>query len=379
MVTVIPPGDPASTTVLDTLALLISKEGHEIALEALTLAIVPHLKHLLQSSIPLSSTTSSSLCRELGSSKLSIRRLLSNAVGEATWSLHIERAQLFSTEGQSLLSILAPVFETNLVTAANNLAVNSAGFLEGYVATALGWGPLQQVSSVNKLTGSPTLAGLLTISPKPSYLLNERIYAKLPASYDAHWLLRCMEAMVMLHGEGMGSASLRYVTNIDLANCLSTAVGLVFIHLAFDSKASEVRREAKNRISHIMQYHPRPLSRLIREGLASWLGAHDNKAVAKSKLLSDEDGIINSKSRDIGQLLSAVFAPNLTATKSVLEDIGIDYLILAHHPEINEEAQTSWIGLVQSLRMDPAMIASENKEKILKSLWDAAGVPPQVW
>ena len=217
MVAVIPPCDRPSTLVLDTFAALIGKEGHETALETLTLALVPHLRHQLQSSTSTSSATSTSFSRELGSSKLSTRRLLSSAIGEAIWSVYEEQAH-FSTEGQSLLGILAPAFEINLVTAANNLTANSAGFLEGYVAAALASGPLQQVSSASKLTESPILAGLLTTGPKTSYLLNERVYTKLPAFHDARWLLRCMGAMVMQHGERIGSSSVRYVTSDESAN-----------------------------------------------------------------------------------------------------------------------------------------------------------------
>jgi len=148
--------------------------------------------------------------------------------------------------------------------------------------------------------------------------------------------------------------------------------------LTFETKDSILRREAYGVISAIMKVQPKLMGRIMREALIVWLKAHDEQAKSKPKPVSDEDEVILSRSRDIGRLLSAIFAPSPNADNAVLEDIAIDFLVLAHHPEISEDAQTSWIGLVQNLGLDPATIVAEHQGKILKSLWDAAGAPPQV-
>lgn len=209
----VPPSNAVSIIVLDTLSPLVSKESNELALHALSSSITPHLAHLLQSSATVSASTSIAFSRELGSSKLSTRRLLSQAIGEAIWHIHLAHTQ-YSSEGVKLLGTVAPAFEANLVTAANNPPATPGGYLEGYVAAALSLGPLRHVSAASKLTESPALQGLLTINPKPSYLLNNRVYGKLPSASDGKWMLRSLEGAISVHRERIGSASARYVNEL---------------------------------------------------------------------------------------------------------------------------------------------------------------------
>jgi len=153
----------------------------------------------------------------------------------------------------------------------------------------------------------------------------------------------------------------------------SVALGLAFIHLAFDTKHAGVF----GIISRIMSTHPAIFGRVIREALSSWLRNEDIKRAKASKITDEDDGI-TSKSQKIGRLLSAVFKPHEGLDKAAFAQIAVDYLVLAHHPEIGEDAQVSWIALVQSLGLDPATLAFDHKEHILNVLWAAAGAPPEV-
>lgn len=158
-----------------------------------------------------------------------------------------------------------------------------------------------------------------------------------------------------------------------------TAVGLAVIHLAFETKDPAVRREALESISRTMISQPRVMSQIMREALFAWFKAQDEQATGKAKaVITEEDEPVTSKSRNIGRLLRAIFIPSASMDKATLEDIAVDYLVLSHHPEITEDAQVSWIGLVQSMSLNPATIAIDRQEEILKLLWEAADVPPQV-
>ena len=113
---------------------------------------------------------------------------------------------------------------------------------------------------------------------------------------------------------------------------------------------------------------------MIREALTAWLKAQDEKAT-KASTLDEEEGT-KSKSREIGRLLQAALHASHAADQSIREDIAVDFLILAHHPDVGMEAQVSWVSLVQSLKLDPAAVAFDLQEKIFKRLWDAAAAPP---
>ncbi|WWD10197.1 hypothetical protein V865_008331 [Kwoniella europaea PYCC6329] len=359
------PSDTVSSIVVDILPGLVAKEGNEPAFHALNSALTPHLAHLLTSNKAVATAASSALVKDLNSTKIPTRRGLSVAIGEAIWTVK-SAGQQFSVEGEKLVGLLAPALEINLKAASACLPANAGGFLEGYVALALALGPLNGMPAAAKLTGSPALEGILATSPKPSFLVNDKVHIKLPAEEDEKWLLRSLESIV-------GSSATKVNTS-----AARIAIGLTFIHLALESKSTAIRRETLSVVSSLVKKSPKQVSRIFREALKSWLRSHDErKAASKLKVSAEDDDTVTSKSRDIGRLLSAIFVASPETDKPVLEDLAVDYIVLAHHPEISPEAQISWISLVQGLGLDPAVIAVDEKDRILKNLWDAAGTPPE--
>lgn len=145
------------------------------------------------------------------------------------------------------------------------------------------------------------------------------------------------------------------------------AIGLAFLHLTFDAKSSAVRRDTLSTLANLAKAQPKATSRIMREALTSWLRSQDEQA---SRSVEDE---IKPRSKQIGRLMAALFHISESAA-----DTAADYIVLAHHPEIGEDSQISWISLVQSVGLDPATVAFDKRESILKHLWDAAGTPPTV-
>lgn len=356
MAPLFPCNDSTSPIVVDTLPAMCAKEGNEGAMVALCSALSPHLAHTLTGSATIDSATT--IAKELGSSKVSTRRALSNSVGEAIWSVHTRQAQ-FSPAGDAFLATIMPALEAALVSASGNQPANSSGFLEGYVPVALALGPLRNHSAAAKLADCQALVDILAVAPKPSFVLNDKVYTRLPAPEDEKWLLRSLDGIISRLGKKLNTEAARLAT------------GLALIHLAFESKHSDIRRLTASVIADLAKAHPRIVSHVVRDSLASWLQRQDTKAKTKKV---DEDEVVESKSRDIGKLLSAVF--QVSDDKSVNEDIAVDFVVLAHHPEINEDAQVSWIALVQSLNLDPATVALDKREVIFERLWSAASTSP---
>lgn len=208
MAAALPPSDSVSSVVVDILPALSGKENNEHALQALSAALIPHLAHLLTSTKATAPAASSALAKELGATKISIRRELSHAVGQAIWN--VKRAgQQYSVEGEKLLGILALALEANLKTASTCLPVNASGFLEGYVALALALGPLKGIPAATKLTGSSVIEGVLATAPKPSFVLNDKVHHRLPAEVDDLWLLRSLQCLVESSVEKINTESAR--------------------------------------------------------------------------------------------------------------------------------------------------------------------------
>ena len=204
------PAGQLSMDLLDTLAPLISKEGNEFALTALCAAITLHLTYTLAGDTPISPTASSSIVRELTSTKLSIRRAIISAVGSAIWAVRSVQSQ-FSPAGSNFLQTIVPALESSLKVASANLPTNPLGFLEGYVATAVTLGPLASLEAGKALMASSVMQGVLVVSPKPSFVLNERVQAKVSTPEDERWLLRCLEVIILANPEKLGPESTRCV------------------------------------------------------------------------------------------------------------------------------------------------------------------------
>ena len=201
MIAAICPKDAVSALVLETIVPLLSKETNEPALQAASAAIHPHLRHVLASDVSNLGPTITVLAKELNSSRLPTRRAVSEAFGAALWS-PTGQAKL-SAEGEKLVGTLVTGLESNLQTALGNLPTNIGGFLEGYVAAALVIGPLSQLGSAKKVAGGVSISALLTLLPRPSFLLNDKVYWKLSASVDGVWFARSLVAVLTSRGSAL--------------------------------------------------------------------------------------------------------------------------------------------------------------------------------
>lgn len=153
----------------------------------------------------------------------------------------------------------------------------------------------------------------------------------------------------------------------------SIMLGSAFLHLAFETKSPKVFEV----VSSVTKQQPLLFGRVIRESLSAWLRAEDEKR-AKVTKLSEEDEGVTPKSQKIGRLLAAVFKADDEVDKNVWAELAVEFLVVAHHPEIGEDAQVSWISLVQGVGLDPATVLFDHKEKVLEALWENAGTPPVV-
>ena len=189
------PSDAISTYILDTSIPLVGKETNEAVLQIMKTTLSAHLGYIMTSTAILSASASNSLVKDLNSSRLPVRRALSELVGESLWSLPPSTS--LSASGQAIAKILAPALDANLQTASNNLPTNPSGFLEGYVAIALALGPLANMDDAKSLTQSSFLtASYTTLTPKTSFFLNERVYSKLAPGSDVTWFQRCLETVI---------------------------------------------------------------------------------------------------------------------------------------------------------------------------------------
>lgn len=226
MIKHIPPTSSTSGVIVESIPPLVLKETHEVAMSALVSSLPLHLVHQLRSDRAPSKATLDIVVKEMNSSKPAIRRAFSSIVGDTLWSLSALETQASLSYAQAVF----PALEANLKTiGANPLASSPA---EGYIAIAVLLGPFARSGkfsectptmaargphlltnhSDNLISANATIQTLNSSSPKPSFLLWDKVYQKLTDADDEVWLLRAGEvAFSYLHSELSKNNQLRYV------------------------------------------------------------------------------------------------------------------------------------------------------------------------
>lgn len=156
------------------------------------------------------------------------------------------------------------------------------------------------------------------------------------------------------------------------------------LHLLLDATSGAVRREALQALVGMLSNQSKLVPQIMRESINAWLQSQDaRRAAAKTAVSEDSAADFSAKAQKIGHVLAVLFASPATSRDretetAALADRAVDFLVLAHHPSISEEAQVSWISLVQHAGLDPEAVVAERQEQVLKVIWDNAGLPPKV-
>ena len=115
---------------------------------------------------------------------------------------------------------------------------------------------------------------------------------------------------------------------------------------------------------------------MMKDAIERWLRNRYDRLGSGPRVVSDEETPIEIYARRIGKILTRTFSSSIS-DDSIKQDLAIQFLVLAHHPDVSQDGQISWIGLVQKLGMDPALIAVEGKDMITKAIWRTLALPIQ--
>ena len=126
-----------------------------------------------------------------------------------------------------------------------------------------------------------------------------------------------------------------------------------------------------------MRAAPGVVSRILRDSLSVRLGSEDHRQANGS----DNDEVANAAqilARRLGLIIMAICKSARDQELSVRNGIAVDFVIVAHHPELSGDAQVSWVGLLQVMGLDAASVAQDQADLILQAVWNAADILPRV-
>ncbi|KAI0316101.1 ARM repeat-containing protein [Amylostereum chailletii] len=344
-----------SSSMIQVIPALLAKETSEAAIPVLVDALVPHLAFQLKTSAPFQPDVSGILVKEMQSAKPAIRRAFVSLVGNAFWTV----GSLASEEAMAFARSTLPAFEASLKAVASNPLNSSAGPIEGYIAAAVLLGPFSRTKVFDDIIPRNATIQSIASSPKPSFVLWDKVYQKLTTPEEDEWLLRVTESILIYF-------------NVELVkneHCVAerNQLGQTLLHLAVDGQEHEFRKRVIVSVEHFMSLFPQTVNQIVQQALAAYaLRSNLSKASVEG-----ENPIRNKQSRVLA-FLSTAAAFREDIEPSVREDLLSNLVVLAHHPVICGNSRQGWIDLCQKAHMNPRTVVENRLPELMSSITDAS-------
>lgn len=349
--------------VANATATVAGKEGNEGALVAETSALAKAVAFILHNDGEVPKAVLDIITKGLAEKKAPSRKAWLLRTGQILQTL--ADADLITPGMSAFVEAVIPKIIANFTEVIANTATAALnGLIVGaYILIAVS--PFIRRS----FSGSATQSALaqadvskhsLIMEPKPSFLLNQRVYSKLTIEDDLRWFNKALIAIyddVEQKGDGQ------------VVVAWSEAV----IHLiAAHGVPATIRQESSKALSKLYAENPKRISTFIVNGLWDNVKNADTRGPEHS-----------SDSQDLVQVVKAIFLSSKDAEKyghslvqEELELQACSLLVLAR-PELIPRA--NWIDLCLRVEIDPGNLVRKYGHDLLKEVEDKTSRIQKVW
>ncbi|KAL5390121.1 hypothetical protein PMIN03_005519 [Paraphaeosphaeria minitans] len=365
MLNALPESIALSQKIPVAMAPVALKEPNEAAVVAEVTALVKHLKFGLANGVALEKSVSDVFIMGMADKKIPTRRLWALRTADLLWELtpqQLEHRDIVIFYHAALPKLVEIWQEVN----ANPVPAIQSGLVTvGHYVTAL-------LASKVQSSGDATLNGIykksdviaqsLAIKPKPSFLLNPRVYSKLSTEADVEIAIRALNAV---------SPSLyQDSTPVEAREAWAHAFTFLIVAQGVSSKA---KAAAKLALENAYVQNPGKISRVIIDGLWSWYksnesGEKESAAVASKSGVDELYNILTS----ICLSPESVKKHNASIDAEELRQQSVNLLLLAR-PEIMP--RVSWIDLSLRMGVDPGRLVQDNLQECIELINDATMDP----
>jgi hypothetical protein len=336
---------------------VLAKEGNESALAAETQALNKSLIDLLPSDTEVPKAVADVFVKGLAEKKLPFRRIWLVRAGEILYAFR-DDTELPGSFIKFAEAIFPPLLETFNEVVNNTLVASQNGLVTGALVVS-------SVASLLHRSGSASLSALakkypvqkhsLTVDPKPSFLLNPRIYGKLQTNDDFKWFYRALSALAPAVSSTGNDA-------VELAWAQAFIYSLASSHIPAD-----VRRDASNVLADVYARSGGLVSKCLVEGLWQWLKSLETAEKESAAVLSKSD------TSALYTVLKAIcltpkdFSARAGSepSKERLETQLCSLLVLAR-PELIPRAK--WIDLCLNVGLDPGELARKYEDELINEV-----------
>lgn len=295
----------------------------------------------------------------LGSAKPLARKSWANAVGATVWD---HQDSTSATLSANIVKYLQALFKTfNKIV--DKPLLWKDGPVEAYIMISIISGRIQHWPSIPQpvtdlLKSEKYPSDLLTTTPKPSYLLWDRIYTKAVTPEEGLWLVRALVNVF----KNEAQASLEKTAAGHLI-----AQALIWIITSHPDHT--VRRAAYEETQDLAAAEPIKLSHYMKQAVKKWLldiekNVKESTAVSASNADHYNKEIATSR---LSSVLNAMTSYGKDLAESTKGVELIDLMLLAHHKYIASPTNKyNWITLVQRANIDPGKLVKEKSAKVFE-------------
>ncbi|KAI9801043.1 MAG: hypothetical protein M1825_003578 [Sarcosagium campestre] len=355
MLNSIPPASALARLIPDTLAPVAGKEANEATLNALSVAMTIHMIHGLVSSIGVADAVVSVVVKGLADKRIPVRRIWSFRIGELFWKLGPAKVKRIEA-AKFANDILAPLKTSWNEVVANPFAAAQNGLVTAaYVTCAIVPSFFVESDHKDLRQGARSLmvtAQAVSCDPKPSFLLNHRIFVKLTHEDDQIWCIRALGAIVADVTRSEGES---IVTD-------AWAQALIF-HIVSATVKPKASREASRLLASAFARHPARIGSIIVAAVWTW---------TRQILAGDKDSAAASAKTGVQRLFSVIRCISLdpaeverlggSIDQSVVQAHLVDMLILCR-PHLLPRVE--WIECCQRMGIDPGALAQSRSAELL--------------
>ncbi|KAK6822715.1 hypothetical protein PG990_015160 [Apiospora arundinis] len=354
---------PLSATIASkvTAALppVVGKEGNELALAAELSAFTCCVSYEIQHDVELAKPVSDAYVKGLADKKIPSRRLWILKTGEILSHFNNSQEAIPLNAVKFVESIANPLADTWAEVNKNPAAAVQSTLISGaYVVTVLAY---QIIARVESQSIKPTIKKAavskecLVFEPKPSFLLNHRIYHRLSGEDDLRWFLAALSAVVVDLEE----------TPSSVRSAWSQA--LIFL-ASSPTVPPQIRKETCETITKLYAKQPTLLSEAVVAGLWQWI---------ESIELSDKESVAASAKFDKTNLHLPL--RSICLTEEDFKKEGSDRDLEAMEKQMcsllalarpNLIPRSSWIDSCLKVGLDPGSLVKKHEASLLQEITD---------
>ncbi|KAH6674409.1 armadillo-type protein [Halenospora varia] len=358
MLAMLPVSKTTAILVVPALAATATKETNELALSAETLTLVHYLKCAVSNGMDMPKPVIDTFVKGMSDKKVPVKKLWVMRLGDLLWDT-TDQEVLESKYSALAEAVVQPLMDLWQETIGNPISAAQSGLVAAaYVLTAISRSKLMATSSSkvgSALKKAQIQQQALTVEPKPSFLVNHRIFGKLSNDDDFKWFIRALSSLTS------------NVAALDPSSAIAVAWSQALIFSICSSTVKPATRKvASQTLSEIYVAHPLPISRMIVSGLWRWLqslesGEKDCVAATAKTERENLHLIVKSICIPHGETVRK----GHEISKSDRQQQMISLLVLSR-PELLP--RINWIDLCLRLEVDPGTLAHEFGDALMQQI-----------